>query len=89
MAIKKGSEGNEVSTLQQGLVGLGYNIGVDGKFGQRTEWAVRNLQAMFGYDTDGVAGPATQKLIEQQAGYGWNAKSEDAQDKALKAQGLA
>jgi hypothetical protein len=33
---------------------------------------VRSLQTVFGYDVDGVVGPATHKLIEQQLGYGWN-----------------
>lgn len=87
-SLKKGSEGAEVKTLQENLVKLGYEVTADGKFGSRTEWAVKNLQAMFGYDIDGIVGSGTTKLIEKQAGYGWNAKSEGAQKAALKAQGL-
>jgi hypothetical protein len=32
---------------------------------------VITLQTVFGYDVDGMAGPATLKLLEQQVGYGW------------------
>ena len=84
----KGSEGNEVRELQQKLAKLGYDIDVDGKFGPVTDWAVKNLQAMFGYNVDGMVGPGTIKLMDSQIGYGWNAKSADAQHRALQAQGL-
>jgi hypothetical protein len=30
------------------------------------------MQTIFGYDVDAMVGPATQKLLEQQAQYGWN-----------------
>ena len=53
-----------------------------------TAWAVKNVQAMFGYDIDGIVGPGTTKLIDAQVGYGWSAKAADAQQRALKAQGL-
>jgi peptidoglycan hydrolase-like protein with peptidoglycan-binding domain len=86
--VKKGGEGEEVRALQDQLVKLGYGIEVDGKFGPVTEWAVRNLQAMFGYDIDGIVGPGTRKLIDAQLSYGWNATGEGAQAAALKAQGL-
>lgn len=87
-SLKKGSDGAEVEALQANLAKLGYEVAVDGKFGPITDWAVKNVQAMFGYDIDGIVGPGTSKLIEKQAGYGWNAKSEGAQKAALKAQGL-
>jgi hypothetical protein len=32
---------------------------------------VITLQTVFGYDVDGMTGPATLKLLEQQVGYGW------------------
>lgn len=88
MALKKGADGDQVKDLQLKLMKLGYAIEADGKFGRMTEWAVQNFQAMFGYDIDGIVGPATLKLIDAQAGYGWNATSENAQAQALKAQGL-
>lgn len=86
--LKKGSEGGEVKELQVKLTKLGYEVDADGKFGPLTEWAVKNLQAMFGYDIDGIVGQGTDKLIDAQLGYGWNAKGEGAQKSALRAQGL-
>lgn len=87
--MKKGSGGDSVTQLQEQLNKLGYDIGVDGKFGPQTEKAVTNLQSAFGYDVDGIVGPATEKLIAAQIGYGWNVQAPDAQDKALAAQGKA
>ncbi|MAQ18816.1 MAG: hypothetical protein CMN30_28970 [Sandaracinus sp.] len=86
--LKKGSKGEDVQKLQQQLEQLGYGVGVDGDFGALTHWGVTNLQAMFGYDVDGIVGPGTQKLIDAQVGYGWNAKGDSAHDAALRAQGL-
>jgi hypothetical protein len=62
-------------------------VKTDGIFGDDTETAVRELQTMFGYDVDGIVGPGTSKLIEQQIGYGWNKNAPDAFQKAQKAQG--
>lgn len=86
--IRIGDCGAQVTDLQKKLVDLGYEIAVDGAFGPITRWAVLNVQAMFGYDIDGVVGPATAKLIEAQHGYGWNLRRPSAQRWALKAQGL-
>jgi peptidoglycan hydrolase-like protein with peptidoglycan-binding domain len=70
--LKKGSQGDEVRQLQSKLQTLGFAIDSDGIFGEKTHNAVITLQTIFGYDQDGLAGPATLKLVEQQAGYGWN-----------------
>jgi peptidoglycan hydrolase-like protein with peptidoglycan-binding domain len=70
--LKKGSQGDEVKQLQSKLKGLGFGIESDGIFGDRTHNAVITLQTVFGYDQDGMVGPATLKLVDQQAGYGWN-----------------
>jgi peptidoglycan hydrolase-like protein with peptidoglycan-binding domain len=70
--LKKGSSGNEVRTLQANLKKLGFTLEDDGIFGEKTQNSIITLQTIFGYDVDGLAGPATQKLIEQQASYGWN-----------------
>jgi len=86
--LKKGSSGDDVTTLQKQLEQLGYEVKADGEFGPVTHWGVTNFQAMFGYGIDGIVGPGTQKLIDAQLGYGWNAKSEGAQGAALRAQGL-
>jgi peptidoglycan hydrolase-like protein with peptidoglycan-binding domain len=70
--LKKGSSGDEVRALQSNLKKLGFAIESDGIFGDKTYNSIITLQTIFGYDVDGLAGPATQKLVETQAGYGWN-----------------
>jgi peptidoglycan hydrolase-like protein with peptidoglycan-binding domain len=70
--LKQGSRGDEVRTMQEKLKQLGFSIDADGIFGDKTHAAIITLQTVFGYDVDGLAGPATIKLIEQQAEYGWN-----------------
>lgn len=86
--MKKGSSGDEVTMLQKQLKQLGYEVDVDGTFGDLTHWGVSNLQAMFGYSVDGIVGPGTQKLIDAQLEYGWNAQDENAQPAAKRAQGI-
>ena len=58
--LRRGSTGDEVRILQQGL-----KIGVDGSFGPGTEQAVRAFQTQHRLTADGVVGPqAWTKLIE-------------------------
>lgn len=76
--IKKGSQGADVKTLQNDLGKLGYDVKVDGIFGDETEKAVLALQRAFGYTTDGIVGHGTEFLIRQQIGYNWNAKTSPA-----------
>jgi peptidoglycan hydrolase-like protein with peptidoglycan-binding domain len=70
--LQTGSRGEEVKALQTTLRKLGFNVDADGIFGEKTHAAIITMQTIFGYDVDGIAGPATVKLLEQQAGYGWN-----------------
>ncbi|HKU44932.1 MAG TPA: peptidoglycan-binding domain-containing protein [Polyangiales bacterium] len=70
--LKNGSRGDEVRTLQDKLKKLGFAVEPDGIFGPKTHAAVITMQTVFGYDIDGDVGPATQKLIDQQLGYGWS-----------------
>lgn len=70
--LKKGARGDEVRALQTNLQRLGFSIDADGIFGDKTHNAVITLQTVFGYDVDGIAGAGTQKLAEQQVGYGWS-----------------
>ena len=52
--------GDDVLTLQQRLLDLGFKVGkVDGRFGQQTERAVRDFQRNIGVPADGTCGPAT------------------------------
>jgi len=70
--LKQGSRGDEVRAAQDKLKQLGFAIDADGIFGEKTHAAVITLQTVFGYDIDGMAGPATLKLLDQQLEYGWN-----------------
>lgn len=58
--LRRGSEGVGVSAFQTLLNQLGgYNLEVDGKFGPKTEAAVRDWQQKNGLDVDGVVGTQT------------------------------
>ena len=70
--LKSGSQGDDVKAMQATLNKLGFTLATDGIFGDKTHKAIITMQTIFGYDADGAAGPATLKLLEQQAGYGWN-----------------
>jgi peptidoglycan hydrolase-like protein with peptidoglycan-binding domain len=70
--LKHGTRGDEVRAVQEKLKKLGFTVEPDGIFGPKTHAAVITLQTVFGYDTDGDVGPATQKLLDQQVGYGWS-----------------
>ena len=57
----RGSVGGDVYELQGRLKYLGYYKGkIDGIFGSRTYWAVRNFQYKFGMKTDGIVGSKTK-----------------------------
>ena len=59
-----GDQGDEVMNLQIALNQLGYSTGgTDGKYGTRTENAVRKFQKANGLDTDGLAGAETQRVL--------------------------
>ena len=58
--LKKGSEGNDVKTLQRKLIELGYLKGeADGIYGSKTVSAVKAFQKASKLTADGVAGSAT------------------------------
>lgn len=64
--IQHGAVGNDVIELQGRLKHLGFFTGkIDGVFGWRTYWALRNFQYEFGMPIDGLAGPDTKnKLVK-------------------------
>lgn len=65
--LKVGAKGGDVYELQGRLKFLGYYTGrVDGDFGWRTYWAVRNFQYSFGMKIDGIVGAKTKLML-------WNA----------------
>jgi peptidoglycan hydrolase-like protein with peptidoglycan-binding domain len=73
--IKRGSEGEAVSQLQESLNQLGFELEVDGIFGEATYHAVVTMQVIFGEAVDGMVGPATAELIARQVEAGWNLKA--------------
>jgi peptidoglycan hydrolase-like protein with peptidoglycan-binding domain len=57
--VQFGMTGSSVRQLQQALVNQGYEIDVDGDFGDATFEAVSHFQEANDLDVDGVAGPRT------------------------------
>ncbi len=69
--IKRGSTGPYVVECQEDLIGLGYNLdpyGADGKFGKKTEDAVKAFQTASGLKADGIVGPATWTALDAAVG---------------------
>jgi len=64
--IQQGAVGEDVIELQSRLQYIGYYNGkIDGVFGWKTYWALRNFQYEFGLPIDGLAGLKTrQKLVD-------------------------
>lgn len=68
--IQKGAVGDDVIELQARLQYLGfYNGNIDGVFGWRTYWAVRNFQYEFGLEIDGLVGPNMKELLVKASKY--------------------
>ncbi len=61
--VKRGSRGNDVKQLQESLNKLGYNLGVDGIFGQGCVNAVIDFQEKQNLVSDGIAGSGTWTAI--------------------------
>src|SRR4051794_9208369 len=60
--------GDDVHTLQQRLLDLGFKVGkIDGRYGERTERAVRDFQRNVDVPADGTCGPATLKALSRLA----------------------
>jgi lysozyme family protein len=63
-ALRIGMQGDAVKKLQTALVNAGYPIAADGKFGPKTQEAVRQFQQARGLTVDGVAGAHTLEAFE-------------------------
>jgi len=64
-ALREGSSGDDVATLQQKLTELGFDPGeADGVFGPSTTAAVMAFQQSKGLSADGIAGPDTLAALQ-------------------------
>lgn len=63
--IKKGSKGEAVKKLQTLLKNKGYNIAVDGIFGNVTDTLVRQFQKSNKLTVDGIVGNKTWQALEK------------------------
>ncbi|WTW96142.1 N-acetylmuramoyl-L-alanine amidase [Streptomycetaceae bacterium NBC_01309] len=60
--------GDDVATLQQRLLDMGFDCGrVDGLLGPGTERALRDFQRNYGLRADGTCGPATFRALDRLA----------------------
>jgi peptidoglycan hydrolase-like protein with peptidoglycan-binding domain len=63
--LTAGSTGLPVRRLQSRMSAVGFDTGgVDGRFGAKTETAVRKLQQNFNLSVDGVVGPQTWQVVD-------------------------
>ncbi|MGH3908901.1 MAG: N-acetylmuramoyl-L-alanine amidase [Pseudonocardiaceae bacterium] len=64
--VARPMRGDDVITLQERLLELGYDAGrADGIFGSQTETALRSFQRDYGMLVDGVCGPGTMRALRQ------------------------
>lgn len=62
--LRRGSTGLPVRRLQSRMTAVGFRLGgVDGRFGAKTEAAVRQLQRRADLVVDGVVGPKTWAVV--------------------------
>lgn len=62
--IRKGAKGPSVAAMQGMLIRQGYDIEADGKFGAKTETALRAFQRANDLEADGVCGPVTWTALQ-------------------------
>ena len=77
--VQYGMRGKAVVELQQALVDQGYELDVDGDFGDATDAALRDFQASNELDVDGIAGPETWAMLEAEEE---DEESEEEEDEA-------
>ena len=63
VTLREGNSGTLVRNLQNALRQQGYLYTGDGKYGEATTEAVTKFQQDKGLSQDGVAGPATQRIL--------------------------
>jgi peptidoglycan hydrolase-like protein with peptidoglycan-binding domain len=63
--LKNGSTGLPVRRLQSRMSAVGFDVGgVDGRFGSKTEAAVKKLQQQRGLSVDGIVGHQTWLVVD-------------------------
>ncbi|HWJ03249.1 MAG TPA: spore cortex-lytic enzyme [Verrucomicrobiae bacterium] len=73
-SLSRRASGEDVRELQSRLKQLGYVVGpIDGKYGRKTEAAVRRFQKGQGIKVDGIAGAATINRLKKMTGAHTNA----------------
>jgi len=87
--LKSGGRGEAVAALQQELAKLGFDVQPDGVFGPSTRASIEELQALFGYDIDGMVGTETHELIVEQTELGFDVRDANAVKDALASSGGA
>lgn len=65
--VRQGSRNNDVRELQRLLRVVGYDLEIDGRFGQLTKEAVLSFQGSEGLERDGVVGPMTWAALDAAA----------------------
>ena len=68
--LRKGSKGVAVRGLQRRLIdaGFGPDDEIDGRFGPKTEAAVKDFQKQEGLEVDGIVGPQSWKRLNEYEG---------------------
>lgn len=65
--LRQPRQGNDVLQLQRELLEAGFDPGpLDGKFGPKTEAAVRAYQRARGLKPDGIVGPKTRSALQRE-----------------------
>ena len=67
--LRKGDSGPDVTYLQTLLCDVGEMLTADGKFGAKTETAVKDFQRLYKLTVDGVVGPMTWDALEKATGH--------------------
>ena len=62
-AVRRGSTGSAVTAVQSALRNRGYDVAVDGVYGNRTEYVVSLLQGRERISADGIVGPQTAAVL--------------------------
>lgn len=64
--LQPGAQSAEVAALQWALAWLGYELDRDGVYGEQTRTALEDFQRSAGLSADGLFGPGTRRVLDQQ-----------------------